>query len=85
MGGARRARQRLHADDAGLGTQAAAFTGDPAWSPERRFERLFERLALPGFARAGRYELLVTLGRLGLYELTPDSLHLAAARGRAET
>ena len=63
------------------GTQAEAFTGDPAWSPERRFERVFERLALPGFARMGRYELLVTLGRLGLYELTPDSLHLAGARG----
>ncbi len=63
------------------GTQAAAFTGDPAWSPERRFERVFERLALPGFARMGRYELLVTLGRLGLYELTPDSLQLAGARG----
>jgi len=62
-------------------TQAAAFTGDPAWSPERRFERVFERLALPGFARMGRYDLLVTLGRLGLYELTPDSLHLADARG----
>jgi hypothetical protein len=65
-------------------TQEAAFTGDPAWSPERRFERVFERLALPGFARAGRYELLVTLGRLGLYELTPDSLHLGDARGLAE-
>jgi hypothetical protein len=63
------------------GTQAAAFSGDPAWSPERRFERVFERLALPGFARMGRYELLVTLGRLGLYELAPDSLHLVGARG----
>jgi hypothetical protein len=63
------------------GTQAEAFTGDPAWSPERRFERVFERLALPGFARMGRYELLVTLGRLGLYELAPDSLHLVGARG----
>jgi Alpha-glutamyl/putrescinyl thymine pyrophosphorylase clade 3 len=63
------------------GTQAEAFTGDPAWSPERRFERVFERLALPGFARMGRYELLVMLGRLGLYELTPDSLQLAGARG----
>ena len=62
-------------------SQALAFTGDPAWSPERRFERLFERLALPGFARMGRYDLLVTLGRLGLYELIPDSLHLAGARG----
>ena len=49
--------------------------------PQRRFERVFERLALPGFARMGRYELLVTLGRLGLYELRADSLHLAGARG----
>ncbi|HLM84965.1 MAG TPA: hypothetical protein VK272_02115, partial [Solirubrobacteraceae bacterium] len=61
--------------------QAAAFSGDPTWSPQRRFERVFERLALPGFARMGRYELLVTLGRLGLYALQPDSLHLAGARG----
>jgi hypothetical protein len=65
----------------GAGTQAAAFTGDPAWSPARRFERVFERLALPGLARAGRYELLLVLGRLGIYELLPDSLHLAGARG----
>ena len=58
-----------------------AFTGDQGWSAQRRFERLFERLALPGFARRGRYELLVMLGRLGLYELQPDSLHLAEGRG----
>jgi alpha-glutamyl/putrescinyl thymine pyrophosphorylase-like protein len=62
-------------------SQAAAFVGDPGWSPQRRFARVFERLALPGFARMGRYELLVMLGRLGLYELRPDSLHLAGARG----
>jgi Alpha-glutamyl/putrescinyl thymine pyrophosphorylase clade 3 len=65
----------------GGGSQAAAFTGDPAWTPARRFERVFERLALPGFARMGRYELLVVLGRLGLYELRPDSLHLGGTRG----
>ena len=58
-----------------------AFRGDHAWSPQRRFERLFERLALPGFGRMGRYDLLVTMGRLGLYELRPDSLHLLSARG----
>jgi len=63
------------------GTQAKAFAGDPAWSPERRFERLFERLALPGFGRTGRYELLVTLGRLGMYELRAGSLELAGAGG----
>ncbi len=62
-------------------TQAAAFQGDDAWTAERRFERLFERLALPGFGRTGRYELLVTLGRLGAYELRADSLHLGGVHG----
>ena len=35
----------------GRGQPAAlpAFSGEPSWSPERRFERVFERLALPGF------------------------------------
>lgn len=59
------------------GTQELAFSGEPSWTPQRRFERVFERLALPGFGRVGRYELLITLGRLGLYELRADSLHLA--------
>ena len=49
-------------------TQAAALIGDASWSAERRFERVFERLALPGFSRAGRYELLILLGHLGLYD-----------------
>jgi hypothetical protein len=62
-------------------TQEIAFRGDPSWTAQRRFERLFERLALPGFGRMGRYDLLVTLGYLGLYELRPDSLHLGGARG----
>jgi hypothetical protein len=66
---------------AGPGAQAGALTGDPGWSAERRFERVFERLALPGFGRMGRYELLLVLGRLGLYELRPDSLHLAGTAG----
>jgi len=64
---------------AGDGSAARAFEGDPAWSPQRRFERGFERLALPGFGRMGRYDLLVMLGRLGLYELRADSLHLTSA------
>jgi hypothetical protein len=64
-------------------TQARAFTGDRAWTPQRRFERVFERLALPGLGRPGRYELLVTLGRLGVYELLADSLQLAGTRGPA--
>jgi Alpha-glutamyl/putrescinyl thymine pyrophosphorylase clade 3 len=65
------------------GDQRAAFTGDPAWGAQRRFERLFERLALPGFSRAGRYELLVLAGQLGLYETVADSLHLIGARGQS--
>jgi hypothetical protein len=58
------------------GSQAQAFTGDPAWPEQRRFDRAFERLALPGFGRAARYELLVLLGRLGVFPLRPWSLHL---------
>jgi hypothetical protein len=61
------------------GGQAAAFAGDSGWTPQRRFERGFERLALPGFGRMGRYDLLGTLGRLGLYELRADSLHFSSA------
>ncbi len=50
--------------------------GDPGWGPTRRFDRLLERLALPGLARSARYDLLVTLGRLRLYELRPATLAL---------
>jgi hypothetical protein len=64
---------------ADAGGSARAFEGDPEWTPQRRFERGFERLALPGFGRMGRYDLLVTLGRLGLYELRGDSLHFSSA------
>jgi hypothetical protein len=59
------------------GTQAALVAGEPAWTPERRFDRIFERLALPGLGRGGRYELLVTLGRLGVADLRPTSLQLS--------
>jgi hypothetical protein len=62
------------------GAQEAAFTGDASWPAERRFARLFERLALPGLSRAARYEMLVALGRLGVYELRADSLHLGGPR-----
>jgi hypothetical protein len=60
------------------GSQAAAFTGDASWPEQRRFDRAFERLALPGFGRAARYELLLLLGRLGVFALRPWSLQLAA-------
>jgi hypothetical protein len=58
------------------GSQAAGFTGEHDWSPQRRFARVFERLALPGLSRATRFDLLSTLGAAGLYELEPDSLQL---------
>jgi hypothetical protein len=61
------------------GSQAQAFAGEGAWTPQRRFSRLFERLAIPGFARAGRVELLVSLGRLGLAEIEPAELRLGDA------
>ena len=58
------------------GGQAAAIRGEASWSPERRFERAFERIgALPGFGRPARYDLLVALGRLGLADLQPTALH----------
>jgi hypothetical protein len=65
------------------GGARAAFVGEESWTRTRRFERLFERLALRGLTRAARYELLVLLGALGGYELEADSLHLGVARGAA--
>ncbi len=61
------------------GSQAAALSGDDAWTAERRFARVFERMALPGFGRAGRFELLVSLGRLGLVDVSPPELQLGEA------
>jgi hypothetical protein len=57
------------------GSQEAAFTGEPSWTPERRFGRVFERLALPDFSRAARFDLLATLGAAGRYPLVADGLH----------
>ena len=39
---------------------------------------MFERLALPGFARAARFDLLTALGAAGRYELEAGELHLTA-------
>jgi hypothetical protein len=58
------------------GSQAAAFTGDGAWTRERRFARAFERLSLPGLHRDARFDLLVTLGRLGVYDAHAGTLEL---------
>jgi hypothetical protein len=59
------------------GSQAAGFTGEADWSPARRFARVFDRLALPGFTRAARFDLLTGLGAARLYELQADTLHLS--------
>lgn len=60
------------------GSQAAAFGGDDAWPPARRFARAFERLALPGLHRDARFELLVSLGALDVYAVEPASLVLGS-------
>jgi hypothetical protein len=44
------------------------------WTPERRFARTFERLALPGLHRDARFDLLVTLGRLGVFDVVAGAL-----------
>jgi hypothetical protein len=67
------------------GTQADAFTGEAHWDAERRFARAFERLALPGFPRTARFDLLVTLGRTGRYEMRAGSLLLAGAAAYDDT
>jgi hypothetical protein len=61
------------------GSQSSAFTGDPGWTRERRFARAFERLALPGLNRDARFDLLVSLGRLGVYDLRAGSLALGGS------
>jgi hypothetical protein len=61
------------------GSQHAALTGEPGWTPERRFARSLERLALPGLTRDARYEFLVLLGRLGVAALQPSELALGGA------
>jgi hypothetical protein len=72
----RRTAEAYRAWAARAGSQTAAFQGDAGWSPERRFSRVFERLALPGFGRPRRYDLLTALGAAGLYELRAGELHV---------
>ena len=61
------------------GSQEAAFAGEPNWRPERRFQQAFERLSFPGFHRAARFDLLVTLGRLGRVDVRPGALRLGGS------
>lgn len=74
----RRTAEAYRAWAARSGSQGSAFEGEPGWTPARRFARLFERLALPGFGRAQRFELLITLGAAGLYAVEADGLHFGA-------
>ncbi len=59
------------------GSQQAALAGEPAWTPQRRFDRVFERLSLPGVDRGARYDFLVTAGRLGLADVQAAAMHFA--------
>ncbi|MGH2914089.1 MAG: hypothetical protein ACRDMX_03790 [Solirubrobacteraceae bacterium] len=61
------------------GSQTGALTGDPGWTPERRFARAFERLALPGLHRGARFELLASLGHLGVHDVRAGALGLGGA------
>ena len=58
------------------GSQLAALTGDESWSPQRRFDRIFERMALPGLTRGSRFDFLASLGRLGVADLRAGALYL---------
>jgi hypothetical protein len=59
--------------------QLVAMAGEPTWTPQHRYDRAFERLALPGFGRAQRVELLLLAQRLGLADVDPWTLHLGSA------
>ncbi len=57
-----------------LGGPAVALAGDAAWTPERRFERVYERLGTVAGIGRGRYDLLTVAGRLGLAAVDAPSL-----------
>lgn len=61
------------------GSQIELLSGERSLNPQRRFDRGFERLALPGFGQAPRYELLTTAGRLGLLEAEPWTIAVGDA------
>jgi hypothetical protein len=73
--GDERTLQAYRAWAARAGSQEAALAGEAAWTPQRRFDRVFERLALPGLDRGARYDFLVTAGRLGLADVQGAALH----------
>jgi len=61
------------------GSQHAILAGEASWDASRRFDRAYERLALPGFGRVPRYEFVTLAGALGLIDAVPHSLLLADA------
>ena len=61
------------------GSQHVILAGEPTWDASRRFDRAYERLALPGFGRVPRYEFVTLAGALGLIDAVPHSLLLADA------
>jgi hypothetical protein len=58
------------------GGQHALLSGERSLTPERRFERAFERLSLPKLSRAARYEFLLVAGARGLLDVRPSTLLL---------
>lgn len=60
------------------GSLETALAGDANWTPERRFARLLDRLALKGLPRAVRYDTLVGLARCGALPVKADALHLGS-------
>jgi hypothetical protein len=61
------------------GSQHAGLLGDADWEPERRFVRTIERLALPGLHRGARFELLTSIGALGVAPMLAGTMAFAAA------
>ena len=77
--GAARTIAAYHAWWQRAGSQEDAISGDNSWTPQRRFDRTFDRLSLPGFGRGARFEFLLTLAAAGIYEIEPSTLHVAVA------
>ena len=61
------------------GGQQAMLSGEASLTPGRRFDRAFETLSLPRFARVARYEFLTLAGGIGLLDVQASSLLLASA------
>ncbi|MCW3016483.1 MAG: hypothetical protein JWO02_3575 [Solirubrobacterales bacterium] len=71
------AAYRARAEKAG--GQEVLLSAEASLTPARRFDRAFERLSLPRFPRAARYEFLTLAGGLELLDVQPSSLLLASA------